>query len=480
MKKLLTILPLLSLLFGGCQNQKSFEENENKESSQSIESSQATQALEAPILTKLQAYLQEQKPTILVPLYLYPYSDSLEWRKFIDYKEVHPEIEMMAIANPSNGDFDESNPNHRAMIERLTASGIKVIGYVYTKYATRDIDKVKANLDSWAEFYKEVGVDGIFFDEATDDEEEGLAYYQELYKHCKELDLNFVVLNPGARVDASYIDNGAADMIVTIESKSVLDKTKWNKKGSQTALGMLIYYMDEDELDETIDIAIEHEFEYIYFIEKNDNSRWNTFSAYFALDKPWEIEKFKPALSESKLEVLSTTYDPLWSADYGEFEDIAHRYFYAENSNMHFKMCSEDSQRKMSRLSFEDSFETNSSQLKSLESSFKMIDSTATDGVTLMELYSDDALKSLIEIRYEDEKLWAIHKDARVDLNETAQDFTDIKISVEENKLTVFVNDTLKIDDLNVTYWKGNKSYFKTGVTLQNGCAHTAVSTLTN
>jgi hypothetical protein len=86
---------------------------------------------------------------------------------------------------------------------------------VSTKYGTRPLDEVKADVDRWVHFYRTV--QGIFFDEQSSQVEK-LTYYTTLYGYVrKESGLGLVVTNPGTACAEEYLAQPATDVVCMAE-----------------------------------------------------------------------------------------------------------------------------------------------------------------------------------------------------------------------------------------------------------------------
>lgn len=81
-------------------------------------------------------------------------------------------LNFTIVINPDSGpgSGDVPDANYITAINTLhTYSNVKVIGYVHTTYATRNIDLVLADISKYAAWPSKssgLHVDGIFFDEA--------------------------------------------------------------------------------------------------------------------------------------------------------------------------------------------------------------------------------------------------------------------------------------------------------------------------
>ena len=241
------------------------------------------------------------KKSILIPLYSYPNwydgKDKYIWQKLINLKKFHPNVNIIAIVNPNNGDFDNKNSDFVKGIQDLVEAKIQVIGYVYTSYGNRNIKKIKENIDNWNKFYKNYGVKGIFFDEVSTDVK-NLNFYKEISDYAKSKGLNFIVLNPGITIDKEYITSNIANIIVSFESpyKELIASppSTFNTSTNHTKLALLVYDMPDDpnKIDQLYNFFKNHNFDYFYFTEDDSSNPWDTISKYLEKEiKKLEVNK---------------------------------------------------------------------------------------------------------------------------------------------------------------------------------------------
>jgi hypothetical protein len=120
----------------------------------------------------------------------------------------------IVLMNPNNGPGTSQSSTYVTLVQDAHAAGALVLGYVYTSYGGRSIGAVETDIDRYYAWYP---VDGIFFDEADDDNctLEG-SYYNPLYNHVKSKGAGAIVaLNPGTATASCYLDSG--DIIATFE-----------------------------------------------------------------------------------------------------------------------------------------------------------------------------------------------------------------------------------------------------------------------
>jgi Spherulation-specific family 4 len=136
----------------------------------------------------------------------------------------------MMIVNEDNGDDTSYHSSIAEAIRTARASGIFVVGYVYTGYGQRDPAVVRDRVDG---VYRNYLVDGIFYDEAPTDclapnpfGGTNYSYYQQLgeYVRTRQAGGRLVILNPGTQ-PANDCWMSIANILVTAESSSLADYT---------------------------------------------------------------------------------------------------------------------------------------------------------------------------------------------------------------------------------------------------------------
>ena len=77
----------------------------------------------------------------IIPLYTAPTNPS--WAAVAAAKAAHPAVPVLAVVNPANGPGAAPSADYTAGIARLTAAGVKVIGYVHTLWGARPAPSCK-------------------------------------------------------------------------------------------------------------------------------------------------------------------------------------------------------------------------------------------------------------------------------------------------------------------------------------------------
>jgi hypothetical protein len=235
-----------------------------------------------------QATSRNPKLQILLPLYIYPNwydQNKYGWKQVISAAK---QVPIVAIINPNSGpNHAPPNADYQQGIKDLHQAGVKIIGYVPSNYADRDLQAVKADIDLYTKYFQ---VDGIFVDEAASSIDKS-KYYQQIYQYIKTKSTKYnVVINPGVNLDASYVDQKVADTIVTFENHH----KNWrnyqpiglNKQYSPQNFAALVHTTaDRKLMKSTVDRAIKNRFGYIYITDDSTNTLnknpWDTLPAYW-------------------------------------------------------------------------------------------------------------------------------------------------------------------------------------------------------
>lgn len=228
----------------------------------------------------ISAVRAEKKTTtgVIVPLYVQP--DSMYWNTTIDAKKSHPNVPIILIINPNSGPRAPNSALTRgyvALVQKLQAAGIMVLGYTATDYGRTDLTQLYLDIQSYKLIYH---VNGMLFDEMPSvPGKEG--YFKSLNDYTKSQNLTFTVGNPGTNVSQSYI--GTLDNLVIYEhaglpSPDYLDgwHLNYNKKNfSIQAYGV-------DSIDQSFITEAKRYVDYIYITNGSLPNPWNTLPPYFS------------------------------------------------------------------------------------------------------------------------------------------------------------------------------------------------------
>lgn len=100
--------------------------------------------------SKLPSAPINNRPFILLPLYIYPTPSA--WEPLYLAAAAHPELDFFVVVNPGNGPGPGALPdaNYVEALARLTGlHNVKVIGYVHCSYGNRLLDDIVADVTTY-------------------------------------------------------------------------------------------------------------------------------------------------------------------------------------------------------------------------------------------------------------------------------------------------------------------------------------------
>jgi hypothetical protein len=185
---------------------------------------------------------------------------------------------VLAVVNPSNGPGGASSPDYAAGIAKLTAAGVKVIGYVHTSWGSRPAAELQAEMGQWKSWYP--SVTGIFFDEMASQAGKE-SYYTGLTGYAKGNGFDFTIGNPGQDTSATYV--GTEDVILIYENgglPSVAALGGWHASYPRTNFGVIPYAVGS--LDGSFVQAAKPYVAYIYLQSDSLPNPWDSVPPYLA------------------------------------------------------------------------------------------------------------------------------------------------------------------------------------------------------
>jgi hypothetical protein len=136
--------------------------------------------------------------SILVPLYS---GNASQFEEVIGIREKYGNVHVFVIINPDNGPGNASDPSLYGWVDRSEASGITVLGYVYTDYGQRPTGGILEDIHNYTKWYN---IHAIFFDEVSDNVSLE-PFYSNLVAQSRLVGVNFTVGNPGDFVPGGYL-----------------------------------------------------------------------------------------------------------------------------------------------------------------------------------------------------------------------------------------------------------------------------------
>jgi hypothetical protein len=212
----------------------------------------------------------------IIPLYTAPTDPS--WAAVAAAKAAHPAVPVLAVVNPANGPGAAASADYAAGIARLTAAGVKVIGYVHTSWGNRPAAELQSEMGQWQSWYP--GVSGIFFDEMANAPGQE-SYYSGLTAYAKGRGLGFTIGNPGADSSPTYV--GTEDVILIYENSGVPSLAAlggWHTSYNRSNFGVIPY--DVGSLDTSFVQSAKPYVAYIYLQSDNLPNPWDSVPPYLS------------------------------------------------------------------------------------------------------------------------------------------------------------------------------------------------------
>ncbi len=213
--------------------------------------------------------------TLLVPLYSYPTTYRDDHQRLA---QLRTQKEIMVIINPDNGPGNSKDVEFENLIISYKNAGMKVLGYVFTSYTSRNQSNVKADIEKYLQFYPQI--DGFFLDEVSNKPED-INYYSQLYQYIKTHGRFLVVINPGTKVPQEYYN--VADKVVVFEQSidflyNQYGLTKANPKDCFLVYGV----RDIGKAKELLLYLVSHDAKCAYIVNEDPPS-WFRLSPYMDL-----------------------------------------------------------------------------------------------------------------------------------------------------------------------------------------------------
>ncbi len=176
-------------------------------------------------------------PGTIIPLYTSPAWG--DWAAVAATKRAHPSVPVLAVIDPASGPGTAALSEYMAGIAKLTAAGVKVIGYVHTSYGKRAPAEIQADINRWHSLYS--GVTGIFLDEMANTPGSE-AMYKNATSYAKSHGFDYTIGNPGADGGPSYL--GSVDTMLIYESGGLPSTTflaGWHTAHDRRNFGIIPY-----------------------------------------------------------------------------------------------------------------------------------------------------------------------------------------------------------------------------------------------
>jgi hypothetical protein len=136
----------------------------------------------------------------------------------------YPDVEFTAVINPCSGPCNGSIPDQLYLneIPKLKSfNNIRTLGYIATTYAGKELNRVLAEIDAYANWPKvsnntKLSMDGIFFDETPSE------YTAETYQYLK---VASQAVKSGVRFKDRFVGTQSLTALQSGDSKGPTTKT---------------------------------------------------------------------------------------------------------------------------------------------------------------------------------------------------------------------------------------------------------------
>jgi hypothetical protein len=185
------------------------------------------------------------------------------------------------VMNPSSGPGTSQNAQYVSAVTAAKNAGIKVLGYEYTNNGTISAATVKADIDTYYNWY---GVSGIFLDGISTSTSYS-SYYQDLasYIHSKG---GFVTLDVGSIPPESFM--AFADNVVTFAADFTayqgVTTPSWINNYPASKFTNLVYNVPSSSFSQVLSLAKSRNVGYLYSTDDVLANPWDTLPTYWSTE----------------------------------------------------------------------------------------------------------------------------------------------------------------------------------------------------
>lgn len=188
----------------------------------------------------------------------------------------------MAIFNPDSGPGVAVDDSVRTSAAAAAEAGVKLVGYIDTAYAKRDLQLVLAEVAKYRAWY---GVQSVFLDQMKDSCSSA-SYYRSIFRAVHDAsgagDGATVIVNPGKNVGSCL--NDVADIQVIFEgSADEFDSwspTRWTHVLPANKFCVIVYGVDPSEADVVLRRMSRNRVGYGYITDRRAPNPYDRAPAY--------------------------------------------------------------------------------------------------------------------------------------------------------------------------------------------------------
>jgi hypothetical protein len=198
-----------------------------------------------------------------------------------DPRSLSMPVSIIILYISGSGPGSAPDPFYVQVVSQAKATGVKVLGYVYTRFADRDILEVLADIDKYHDWY---GINDIFVDNVPK-KADGLSYIRLITDYIRGHG-GFIVLNPGVILDEAYM--GLGDVVVIRETYYdvflKLTLPEWTKKYSPEKFSVIIHTSPRKTIamKKAISKARKLRIGWVYFTDRVYPSSFTQLPSYWS------------------------------------------------------------------------------------------------------------------------------------------------------------------------------------------------------
>ena len=223
----------------------------------------------------------DKRVHVLVPAYFYPSGEGLKhWDAAIAAAKSAP---ITMVVNPASGPGERIDPNYTAVLGRAKRGGVRLVGYISTRYAKRPLEDVKTDIDRFARFYPEI--EGFHFDEQNSGA--GFVdYYEALYRFARRTVPKAVVYsNPGTTCEEAFVARPTSEVVCLYERDRPLSEFRmpeWTGKYPPDRFSVILHQVrTEEDMKRVLNDAVRMGFGHVFISDATGVNPYDRLPSYW-------------------------------------------------------------------------------------------------------------------------------------------------------------------------------------------------------
>lgn len=184
------------------------------------------------------------------------------------------------VANPASGPGPSCDPAYAPLAETSRASGVRVLGYVSTRWGQRPPADVQRDIAAYRDWY---GISDVFLDEVATSAA-ALPYYRRLARVVQGRNGGTLALNPGTVPFEGYA--ALADLLVVFEgpcsSYDAWAPPRWQERYPTCLFWHLVYATPADRASAALRTAARTAADVVYLTDDVLDNPWDQLPSYWS------------------------------------------------------------------------------------------------------------------------------------------------------------------------------------------------------